>query len=168
MLFLTEMFCFIMLNICATSSLHHSTSYWYMRNVCTFIRVSVWRCSLPRIWAKGVVHPSCLLPVGGSECPPNCQCCSETQSRQCHCGWQSNILKWHISVHNEQTAKWKIYCDFEPLRLWIYLKCSGPCRLQNVASLAKASWICKEEYRVAAWFSIFSVVSKVGQGALRQ
>lgn len=50
----------------------------------------------------------------------------------------------------------------------LYLKFSGPCRLQNVASLAKASWSCKDEYRVAAWLSIFSAVSRVGHGALRQ
>lgn len=53
-------------------------------------------------------------------------------------------------------------------KLWIYLKLSALCRLQNVPSLAMASWICKDEDCEAAWFSIFSAVSKVGHGALRQ
>lgn len=49
--------------------------------------------SLPHIWAKEVVHPSCLRLLGGSECLLNCHRCSETLSRQCRYGWENNILK---------------------------------------------------------------------------
>lgn len=60
-------------------------------------------------------------------------------------------------------------CVMQPKGLErIYLKFSGPCRLQNVASLARASRLCREEYLVAAWFNIFSAVSRDGHGALRQ
>lgn len=70
---------------------------------------------------------------------------------------------------NNQTDQGRIHSTVSRARkLWIYLKLSVLCRLQNVASLAMASWICKDEDCEAAWFSIFSAVSKVGHGALRQ
>lgn len=70
--------------------------------------MSAWSCSsLPHIWAKGVVRPSSLLLLGGSKCLLYCRCCSETQSRQCHYGWQSNILN-HTVVYKINTPQYGI------------------------------------------------------------
>ncbi len=97
--------------------------YWSMLNVCVNTVIDIWQMSifwwvheavffLPHIWAKGVVHPSYVLLLGGSGCLLNYQCCSETQSRRCHYGWQNNMLKSHVSVQNEKKKQiiWLIYC----------------------------------------------------------
>lgn len=100
---------------------------------------------IPHIWARGVVPPSYLPLSGGWEFLLNYHYCSETLSRLYHYGWKRQCFRLYMkTVHNTESELAKNKTNET------CLKCSVLWRLQNVASLVKASWICRDEFCVSA------------------